>query len=132
MFFRFLVFEPSCFVVFRLYRSFVSLVMTKSSKLLKTGTSNAGTSLVVKSRVSDHLPFTHVLGHSCITDDRLSAMAEKGWFNLSKAQAPKSTSRVLKAREGYVVVFSIFFEAGLRFPCSSFVADNLDLYSIEI
>uniref|UniRef100_A0A0A9C752 Uncharacterized protein n=1 Tax=Arundo donax TaxID=35708 RepID=A0A0A9C752_ARUDO len=59
-------------------------------------------------------------------------MATKGWFDLSKAEAPKRTSHVLKSREGYVAIFSIFFEAGLQFPCSSFVADVLELYSLEI
>lgn len=54
------------------------------------------------------------------------------YFVQSRAHVPPPSETTPVFRPGRLVVSAKFFEGGLRFPCSSFVGEVLDLFGLEI
>ena len=82
----------------------------------------------------DLTPTTYRLGRSCVTEVELNKYVERGILKPSLrglCRAPGQEE--VPHREPYeAVVFRVFFEAGLRFPCKDFVGEVLQRFNMQI
>uniref|UniRef100_I1QWN7 Uncharacterized protein n=1 Tax=Oryza glaberrima TaxID=4538 RepID=I1QWN7_ORYGL len=74
---------------------------------------------------------TAYLGISLIDDGELAKLVSSGALVEGQAFAP-SKAVVPKPVDNRTVVFAVFFEAGLRFPCNSLLSEILRLFQVEL
>src|SRR5438132_302732 len=79
-------------------------------------------------------PDIEYLGPSTLVEGDLTEFCEERKYFPERfcARAPPQGKTVQKPRVGEIVVFADFFKAGLRFPCTPFLAKVLNLFEVEI
>ncbi len=74
---------------------------------------------------------TTFLGASLVDDDELAKLVSSGALIAGQAFAP-GEAVVPKPVDNRTVVFAVFFEAGLRFPCNVLLPEILRLFQVEL
>nr|ABA96679.1 Transposable element protein, putative, Transposase_28 [Oryza sativa Japonica Group] len=74
---------------------------------------------------------TAYLGTSLVDEDELAKMVTSGLLAENQAFAP-GKAVVPKPSDNRTVVFAVFFEAGLRFPCNVLWLEILCLFQVEL
>jgi hypothetical protein len=74
---------------------------------------------------------TAYLGISLIDDSELAKLVSSGALVEGQAFAP-GKAVVPKPVDNWTVVFAVFFEAGLRFPCNTLLPEILRLFQVEL
>lgn len=79
-------------------------------------------------------PCSSYLGPSTMTEAKLGKWAREpdSCFVRDHAHVPPLVEMTLVVRPGRLIIFAKLLEGGLRFPCSSFVGEVLDLFGLEI
>jgi hypothetical protein len=74
---------------------------------------------------------TAFLGASLVDDDELAKLVNAGLLLEGQSFAP-GNAVVPKPGDNRTLVFTVFFEAGLRFPCNVLLPDILRLFQVEL
>ena len=83
-------------------------------------------------RTKENPPPTFRLGRSAVTDIVLDDLAECGLIVRERAAAPDPSEVIPRPRNNQIVVFTDYFEVGLRLPCNVVLERILFNFEVDL